>query len=853
MLLADPYAPPPAASSPAARPPPARGLGEDEALRILKRVGPNEPTVASKDGFARRTARRFASPLVIILVFASVVSAALGDVANAAIVWVIVLGSVVLELVQTGRSERAAAALQREVAPTATVVRDGVAREIPRRDVVPGDVIRLSAGDMVPADARLVASNDLHVAEGALTGESMPVEKAAGDTSSPATPDVHDPRFVFLGCSVVSGTATALVVATGPATAFGAVAKTLVARAPRTEFEQGVARFGVFILKTVLFLVLFVFVVSAALHRDPLQSLLFAVALAVGLTPEFLPMITTVTLGRGAQRMAKQRVIVKNLAAIQNLGSIDVLCCDKTGTLTTGHMVLERHVDARGAAAELPLLFAYVNSYFESGVDNGLDAAVLRKARVDPLDAAVLAHEHPTIDGYRKVDEIPFDFERRRVSVVVERDGARLLVTKGAPEHVLSVCSSCVVDGRTLPLDDAAREVALEVFRDLGARGYRVLGVATKPLATDATFAKDDESALVFQGFVAFVDPPRDDAAAAIEDLARAGVRVKVVTGDNELVAAHVCERVGISSPRVLLGSEIASLTDPALFQRVEDTDVFARVSPAQKSRVLATLRARGHVVGFLGDGINDAPSLHVADVGISVSGATDVAKDAASIILLDPSLGALHAGIVEGRRAHANVMKYLVMGTSSNFGNMFSMAAAAVLLPFLPMLPSQILLNGFLYDLSQVALPTDRVDGGFASKPRRWDIDVIRRFMLIIGPISSIYDLLTFYVMLRVFHAGEAAFHTGWFIESLATQTLVVFVIRTSGSVVRGRPSRALIAACFGVVAVGVALPFTPIGRALGFSAPPLSFFAFVLVAVVTYLGFVEVVKRRLLRDALG
>ncbi len=818
------------------------GLSEDEAERLLAVVGPNEPVIHAQQPLVVQIVRRFANPLVAILLFACVVSASLGDAANAIVVSAMVVLSIAVDFVQTRRSERAAEGLKAQVAQTATAHRDGAWREVPRRQVVPGDVIRLTAGDMVPADATLIEAKDLHVTEAALTGESLPVEKEA----------VGDKGRLWMASSVVSGHGIARVTATGPRTEFGAIAKSLAARPPPSEFERGLARFGVLILKTVVFLVLFVVVIMAIAKRDPLESLMFALALAVGMTPEFLPMITTLTLTRGAVRMAKAKVVVKNLAAIQNFGSIDVLCCDKTGTLTTGDMRLERHVDPFGASSERPLLFACINSYFESGVDNPLDEALLRKAKLDPLDSAVLRHEHPELSGYSKVDEIPFDFERRRVSVVARRAGETLLVTKGAPEQVLSIASAYECGGAIRPIDEESRTRAEAAARELGASGYRVLAVAYAPVSKEGGFTKEDECDLVLAGFLAFVDPPRDDARAVLQALAADGIHVKVLTGDSELVTVHVCDAVGIATRDVLLGSDVDRLTDPALAQRAETTDVFARLNPAQKTRVLRALRARGHVVGFLGDGINDAPSLHAADVGISVSSAVDVAKEAADIILLEPGLDVLRVGVLEGRSAFGNVMKYLLMGTSSNFGNMFSMAGAAILLPFLPMLPKQILLNNFLYDLAQITIPSDNVDATFARAPHRWDVGLIRRFMVAVGPVSSLYDFATFFVLLRVFHAREALFHTGWFVESLATQTLVIFIIRTGSNPFKSRPSRALVVSTLAVVAVGVALPYLPGAGFLGFVPLPVPFFAFLAVATLTYLALVEVVKRALFRNVL-
>jgi Mg2+-importing ATPase len=817
----------------------SRGLTSDEAELRLGANGPNEVVASEEPAFVSQLLRRFTNPLVAILLVASVASAVVQDFGNAATIIVIVLMSVAVELFQTRRADSAVRALRARVVTSATVLRDGTWRELPRRELVVGDVVRLSAGDMIPADCRVIDARDLHLNEAALTGESVPVERMPGSE-------------VLTGASVVSGTGTAEVIATGGATRFAEIARVLAKHPPPTDYERGIVRFGVFILKTVTFLVLFVFVAAAVAGHNALDALLFAVALAVGLTPEFLPMITTVTLTRGAVRMAKKHVVVKNVAAIQSFGSIDVLCCDKTGTLTTAVMRLEEHVDPFGATSERALLYAALNSYFESGVENPIDAAVLARAKIDPLDAAVLRHEHPDLSGWKKLDEIPFDFERRRTSVVVERGDERLVVTKGAPEQVLAVSASIEIDGVAAPLDAALRARATAVVRDFCSRGLRVLAVAYVRPRTAGAFGKNDERDLVLAGFVAFADPPRPDAHDVVEELRREGVHVKVVTGDSELVAAHVCNAVGISTRHILVGREIDALSDAALGQRAEHTQVFARVTPTQKSRIVAALKSRGHVVGFLGDGINDAPSLHIADVGISVDGATDVAKDAAAIILTEHGLGVLKDGVLEGRRAFGNVMKYLLMGTSSAFGNVFSMAIASVVLPFLPMLPKQILLVSFLYDLAQITIPTDAVDERYVRKPRRWDIGLLRRFMLWIGPISSAYDLLTFAVLLFVFRASETLFHTGWFVESLATQTLVIFIIRTGSNPFRSRPSRALTMTTLTILVLGVLLPFTPVAHWLGFVPLPWTYFAFLVPAVATYLGLVELAKRRLLRKVL-
>ncbi len=815
-----------------------RGLSSDEARRRLRVIGPNQPAARQRSRALWALLRPFASPLVIILLFASLASAFLGQRTDAAIIAAIVALSATIDIVQTARSDRAVRRLQASVAPTATVFRDGSCVELPRAELVPGDVIRLGAGDLVPADARILDAADLHVQQAALTGEAMPAEKRT-EPGALATSDPDCPSLVFLGTSVVSGTASALVYATGPRTAFGDVVTRLSERPDETEFERGMRGFGLLILKTVFFLVLFILVVNVSLGRNALESLLFSVALAVGLTPEFLPIITTVTLAQGAVQMAKNKVIVKHLASIQNLGSIDVLCSDKTGTLTSGTMSLDASLDALGAPSNHPLELACLNSHFETGIKS-------------PLDTAVLAAK-PAPDGWEKLDEIPFDFERRRLSVVVRTQGAASMITKGAPESVLPVCTHCETPAGVVPFGEKEAAEASETFRRLSEQGLRVLAVAARSVAPRAEYHAADENGLVLAGFLTFADHLRGDAADSIARLEADGVSVKILTGDNELVAAHVCRQAGIDVERIVLGREVDALDGMALARLAEQASVFARVSPAAKHRIVRALKGAGHVVGFMGDGINDAPSLHGADVGISVAGAVDVAREASDIVMLDAGLDVLHAGIIAGRRSFGNVLKYLLMGTSSNFGNMFSMAGATLFLPFLPMLPTQLLLNNFLYDLSQISIPTDNVDDVFVTRPQRWNMRLIRRFMLIIGPVSSLYDFLTFFLLLRVFHFGTAAFRTGWFVESLATQTLVLFVIRTVGRPWKSRPSRALTVTTLVVVALAVLLPYSPLAATLRLEPLPARFLLILVGIVATYLSIVEVVKARVLPRLLA
>jgi P-type Mg2+ transporter len=813
------------------------GLTGVEAARRLTVYGPNEPVPVRRLSVVVQLLHLFANPLVIILLVASVIAGALGQHVDALIIVTMVMLGVAINFWQSYRSQQAAERLRVSVRPTATVRRDGAWIEAPLRTIVPGDVVRLSAGDLVPADARILESRNLSVQQSMLTGESLPADKSVRPYENQETTGPDAPNLVFLGTSVVSGTGTALALATGPNTIFGDIAARLGSRTPETEFERGLRRFSLLILRTTVLLVLFILLVGIAFKHDPFESLLFAVALGVGLTPEFLPMISSVALTQGALRMARDQVIVKHLPAIQDFGSIDILCSDKTGTLTGGVMQFDRVVDPMGGTSPRALTLASINSALETGIRSPLDAAILQYA---PADLA----------GYQKADEIPFDFERRRLSVVVQAQGGgnrRLLITKGASESIIERSTAFEVDGRVQPLDAAARQASAAVHQAMSQDGLRVLAVAYRWLEPRPAYSRDDETEMTLAGFVSFADPVLPDVAEVLAELRRDGVAVKILTGDNELVARHVCRQIALDEQQIVTGDDIARVDDAALGHLAEQASVFTRVSPGQKNRIIVALKRRGHVVGFMGDGINDAPSLHAADVGISVMTAVDVAREAADIILRRPGLRVLHRGILEGRRASGNMMKYLLMGTSSNFGNMFSMAAASVFLPFLPMLPTQILLNNFLYDLAQITIPSDNVDDQYLRRPQRWDMRVIRDFMVFIGPISSVFDFMTFYVLLRFFHADDALFHTGWFIESLATQTLVLFVIRTMGNPFRSRPSRALTVTTLAIVGIGTALPVSPIAGLLGFTRLPLAYLAFLVPAVLTYLLLVDVAKRQL------
>lgn len=812
----------------------ASGLSAAEVKRRLVKYGPNDAMARRRRPLPLQIFDRFANPLILILLFASGLSAWTGEVTSFAIIVCIICLSVVLDVVQQRRAENAVDALRRSVSLKATVIRDGRMQDVPVDQLVPGDVVHLAAGDIVPGDCRVLEARDFFVNQALLTGEPYPVEKRPGETAGSGGDLLSASNTLFMGTSVISGTATAIICATGQATQVGGLAGALASQRPRDAFEQGIRQFGLLMLRLTIFLVLFVLVINVAFERPFLQSLLFALALAVGLTPELLPMVVTVTLANGARRLAKRRVIVKRLAAIHDLGAMDVLCTDKTGTLTESRIALVRHLDGGGRESERVFRLAYLNSAFESGIKS-------------PLDTAILAHGSLDVSSWRKVDEVPFDFERRRVSVLLDDGAGRLLVVKGAPEDMIRLSQHYeVADGTQQALTDGERGELMAVFERLGEEGYRVLGVASRRMDHGhETAAIGDECALTFAGFAVFVDPPKADAAAAIASLASIGVEVKILTGDNERITRHICRELNLPVSGVLTGQELEHLSEEALRARLPSVNLFCRITPQQKERILLTLKRSGRTVGFLGDGINDASALHAADVGISVDSAADVAKEAADLVLLEHDLAVVHDGIIDGRRTVENVTKYILMGSSSNFGNMFSMAGAALFLPFLPMLPTQVLLNNLLYDCSEVGVPFDNVDAEALQKPARWDMHFIQRFMLVLGPVSSLFDFITFFALLKLFGASEPVFQTGWFIESLATQSLVIFVIRTRVLSWERRPHPLLAGLSIGVVAVGLLIPLTPLGGLFGFLPPSMVFFVFLVVAVVTYLLVVEAVKR--------
>jgi Mg2+-importing ATPase len=814
------------------------GLSRAEVDARRRQYGLNQPRAHRRRPLWLQFLTRFLNPLVLILLFASALSAATGNVASFVIVIAMVVLSVTLDFAQEMRAESAVEALRRTVAVRAQVRRDGVEVSEPVDQLVPGDVVRLAAGDLVPADCRLIEARDLFVNQAMLTGEPYPAEKRVDASAAPTRGPGEAVNTLFMGTSVVSGSTVAVVCRTGDATAFGQLSDTLIAPPPPTAFELGIRQFGFLILRLTIFLVLFVLAVNVLFHRPWLESLMFALALAVGLTPELLPMIVTVTLARGAMRLARRRVIVKRLAAMHNVGAMDVLCTDKTGTLTEAKIRMVRHLDFCGEESERVFRLAFLNSHFESGIKS-------------PLDDAIVAFRTLDVTGWEKIDEVPFDFERRRVSVLVADGTERLLVVKGAPEDVLRQSSHYEAEaGAVQPLDAAARTELDALFQKLGEDGFRVLAIASKAMGPEhKSAALGDESELTFAGYAVFLDPPKASAMAAIQALTGAGVAVKILTGDNERVTRHVCAELGLTVTGLITGDVLRTMSEEALRARLADANVFCRVTPQQKERVLLAYKRSGRVVGFLGDGMNDASAIHAADVGVSVDSAADVAKEAASLILLERDLSVVHAAVMEGRRTVQNVTKYILMGSSSNFGNMFSMAGASLFLPFLPMMPTQVLLNNLLYDASEAGVPLDNVEAEALARPVQWDLRLIQRFMLVLGPVSSLFDFVTFYALLHLFGASEALFQTGWFVESLATQVLVIFVIRTRRGPWLSRPHPVLVGLTLGAAVLGALLPLTPLGVFFGFVAPPVSFYLFLATAVVAYLTLVEMVKRLFFR----
>lgn len=821
-----------------------QGLSSESALERLQQWGPNTVLRERPPRWWNHLYDAFNNAFILLLLSLAGIAALTGDKDAAIIISTMVVISVVLRFVQEHRSSQAAQRLKEMVETTATVTRDGVKREIPVDELVPGDIVHLSAGDMIPADLRLIAGKDLFVSQAALTGESVPVEKFA-EGGPPASGSLLDhPRLCFMGTNVVSGTGTGVVLATGPATYFGMLARhVVVTRRVETEFDRGISRVSRVLIRFTLILVPIVFLINGITKGDWTQSFFFALSVAVGLTPEMLPMVVTATLARGAVNMSRKKVIVKRLPSIQDLGAMNILCSDKTGTLTQDKVILVRYLDLLGRESEKVLQLGYLNSYYQTGLKNLLDRAILEHAELQ--ETLRLATD------YRLVDEIPFDFNRRRMSVCVETEKREeLLITKGAIEEMLEVCRFVEIERKPYPLDEHRKEVARRLVRELNEEGFRVIAIAYRrfPLGRER-YSRDDEREMTLVGLMAFLDPPKESAAPAIRALKEHGVAVKVISGDNEAVTTRVCREVGLEIEGVLLGPEIDRMSDEELAEAALRANVFAKVSPEAKARIVRALQAAGNVVGFLGDGINDAPALKQADVGISVNTAVDIARESADIILLEKSLMVLEEGVLEGRRTFGNILKYIRMGTSSNFGNVFSVVGASAWLPFLPMKPVHLLVQNLLYDFSQTAIPFDHMDSDYLKRPRRWAASGIARFMLHLGPVSSIFDYATFCLMWFYFGARtpqeQSLFQSGWFVEGLLSQTLIVHIIRTDKvPFLESRAAAPLALMTALVMLAGLAIPFTGFGRTIGLQPLPWTYFPFLVLILLSYVVLAQLVK---------
>ncbi|HZL62529.1 MAG TPA: magnesium-translocating P-type ATPase [Pseudolabrys sp.] len=824
----------------------AEGLTPGQVKGRLRTVGPNQVAHQARHTIIGELVSRSINPLNLLLLTLAAASFLSGDQRVAIVIAIMVVLSISLGFVQEHRSNKAADALQRMVRITATVRRkvSGAANghaEVPIEQLVPGDIVLLSAGDMIPADIRVISAKDLFINQSTLTGEAMPLEKNERAHAGAAATPFDLPNVCFMGSVVVSGVGSGVVVLTGARTAFGQVAETIGEQRELTDFDKGIMRITWMMIGLIAIMAPLVFLINGLSKGNWFEALLFAVAVAVGLTPEMLPMIVTVNLAKGAMAMSKKKVIVKRLNAIQNFGAMDVLCTDKTGTLTQDMVILKRHLDLKGEDSDRVLEFAYLNSLYQSGLKNLLDVAVLKHVE---LDEKLKVEER-----FSKIDEIPFDFERRRMSVVLKRgDDAHILICKGAVEEIFAACTRYADNDATGALDPSHFAQAQETTAKLNADGFRVIAVAFKEMPpAQTTYSVADEAGLTLLGYIAFLDPPKETAGPAIADLKTRGVQVTILTGDNDIVTRKICRDVGLPVDRIVLGSEIEKLSPEQLADLAETARVFAKVSPSQKAAIIDALHRKGHVVGYLGDGINDGPALKAADVGISVESAVDIAKESADIILLEKSLTVLGDGVLEGRKVFGNITKYIKMGASSGFGNMFSVIGGSVFLPFLPMAPIQVLTNNLLYDFSQTTIPTDNVDAEYLAVPRRWDIGNMSKFVLLIGPISSIFDYATFFVMLAIFHAWDkpALFQTGWFVESLLTQTLIIHIIRTAKvPFFESRASVPVIATSLTIAAVGIALPFSWFGGALGFVPLPPAYWLYLGLILVSYAILTHLVK---------
>ena len=806
------------------------GLTADEAQQRLARYGSNLLKPKKRSDVLALLFGQFKSPIILILLFATGLSFVLHDPVDAFIILTIVVVSGLLGFWQERSATNAVEKLLAIVQIKTAVLRDGSPTEIPVEEIVPGDVVILNAGGIIPGDCLVQESRDLFVDEATLTGETYPVEKSVGVLPA-ATPLGQRTNTLWMGTHVVSGSAHAVVVHTGTQTEFGKVSERLKLRPQETEFEHGIRRFGYFLMEVTLVLVIAIFAINVYLARPVLDSFLFSLALAVGLTPQLLPAIISINLAHGAKRMAQGKVIVKRLASIENFGSMNVICSDKTGTLTEGVVRLHSALDVEGAPSEKVLLYAYLNAFYETGFTN-------------PIDEAIRTHRQLDLSGYQKRDEIPYDFLRKRLSVLVSHEDTHLMVTKGALPNVLAVCSSAEAGGGTLVEIAAVRERIQRRFEEFSTQGFRTLGVAYRNMGVGSAISKTDEAVLTFLGFLVLFDPPKPDIVKTIGSLKDLGVSLKIVTGDNHLVAASVSHQMGLPNTRIITGPELRQMSDGALLTQVVAADVFAEIEPNQKERIILALRKAGHVVGYMGDGINDASALHAADVGISVESAVDVAKEAADIVLLEKDLSVLVQGVREGRTTFANTLKYVFMATSANFGNMFSMAGASLFLPFLPLLPKQVLLTNLMTDFPEMTIATDRVDDEMVAYPRRWDIKTIRKFMITFGLVSSVFDYLTFGVLTLVLHATPDQFRTGWFLESVVSASLIVLVIRSRKPFFKSRPSKYLFTATLVVVIVTLIFPFTPLGRLFGFGQIPISFLLILAIIVALYLIAAEITK---------
>jgi len=807
-----------------------QGLSSEEARQRLARYGSNLLEPQKRSDVLALLLAQFKSPLILLLLFATGLSFFLHDPVNALIILTIVLVSGLLGFWQEHSATNAVEQLLAMVQIKATVLRDGSPYEIPVEEIVPGDIVILNAGDIVPGDCLIDESKDLFVDEATLTGETYPVEKSVG-VLAPETPLGQRTNALWMGTHVVSGSAKALVISTGKQTEFGKVSERLRLRPQETDFERGIRRFGYFLMEVTLVLVIAIFAINVYLTRPVLDSFLFSLALAVGLTPQLLPAIISINLAHGAKRMAEGKVIVKRLASIENFGSMNVICSDKTGTLTEGSVRLQSALDVTGAASEKVLLDAYLNAFYETGFTN-------------PIDEAIRTHRQFDLSGYRKADEIPYDFLRRRLSILVAHDDTHLMVTKGALQNVLAVCSAAETGAGTRVDIAVVRDRIQQHFEEFSSKGFRTLGVAYKNMGSASLMSKVDEAGMTFLGFLVLFDPPKPNIIETIASLKNLGVALKIITGDNHLVAANVSQQMGLSSTKILTGPDLGRLSDGALLKHLADVDVFAEIEPNQKERIILALKKAGNVVGYMGDGINDASALHVADVGISVESAVDVAKGVADIVLLEKDLGVLVQGVREGRTTFANTLKYVFMATSANFGNMFSMAGVSLFLPFLPLLPKQILLTNLMTDFPEMTIATDRVDAEMVDHPRRWDIKAIRKFMITFGLVSSVFDYLTFGTLLLILHATQDQFRTGWFLESVISASLIVLVIRSRKPFFKSRPSKYLLMATLLTVIVTMVVPFTPLGEIFGFSRLPISFLLLIVIIVMLYLIAAEMVK---------